>query len=151
MWGALIGLATTVAGGLLKKKESSKQADVSTQNAEAMQKEADYQRFRTSVQLKRNSQYLSSLLGAQRAAYAKSGIQVDTGTAMQVAESSVEESVEDAMLILQEGEFNVQRALSGVNMYQQQAHDISRAGTIQMGTTILTGAWDFVKSLSGGK
>lgn len=147
LWGSIIGLGAQVLGGVMGKDKADDQADVASKNAEAMQKEADYQRFKTSVQLKRNTQYLNELLGAQRAAYAKSGIQVDTGTALQVAESSAAQSAEDAELIRQEGEFNVQRALSGVNMYNQQSQDISQQGKIQMGTTLLTGAWDFVKNL----
>jgi len=147
IWGALIGAGTQVLGGIMDKKKSDAQADVAERNAEAMQKEAEYQRFRTEVQIKRNTRYLNALLGSQRAAYAKSGVQVDTGTALQIAISSAEQSAEDAELIRQEGEFNVQRALAGVNMYNQQSQDIAKQGMIQMGSTILTGAWDFAKNL----
>lgn len=153
-WGAVIGLATSVIGGIMQKKQADKQASsqeyAATQNRQAMEKEAEYQRFRTSILLKRQKQYTQSVLGAQRAVYAKNGIQVDTGTALQVAEATAAQAAEDAMLIRQEGEFNIERAMLGADMYGRQAqatNDIRQAGNIEMGTTLLTSGWDFASNM----
>ena len=147
MWGAIIGLAASVGGALLSKKKADTQADTVKDNAAAMKAEADYQKFRTSVLLKRQQEYTTKLLSSQRVAYAKAGIRVDTGTALHVAESSLLQSEEDAQLIRMEGEFNVNRAMAGAQMYDQQASDMRKAGYIEAGGTLLTSGWDFAQNM----
>lgn len=145
--GPIIQLGMSLWQAKQQDELAESRSGISGQNAAAMQKEAEYQQFRTSVLLKRQKDYTAKVLGSQRAAYAKAGIQVDTGTALKVAEDTAAQAAEDAMLIKQEGQFNYERALAGVNMYQQQAKDITRAGYVETGTTLLTGGWDFVKNM----
>lgn len=142
---AAIGVGLSIFDAWNKTDEADKQSDVAEKNAAAMQKEADYQAFRTSVLLHRQRETTVRLLSAQRAAFAHNGIQVDTGTALNIAEQTATQSMEDRALIRQEGQFNYDRALLGVSMYQQQADDITKSGYIEAGSTILTGVWDFTR------
>jgi predicted transcriptional regulator len=147
MWGAIIGLASAAVSAYSSKKKSDAESNANAANAESMEEEKKFQEWRTATLLKKQQQYTNSVMAAQRTAFAKNGIRLDTGTSQQLAESTLAQAAEDASYIRMEGEFNAKRASSAGSLYSQQAKDAQTAGMISGGTTLLTGGWQFAQSM----
>jgi hypothetical protein len=147
MWGAIIGLASAAIGAIGSKKKADAESNANAANAEAMEEEKKFQEWRTSTLLKKQEEYSKALQSTQRTVFAKNGIRLDTGTALQLAKSTQAQAAEDASYIRMEGEFNAKRASSAGSLYAQQSRDARTAGFISSGSTLLTGGWEFAQSM----
>jgi hypothetical protein len=137
MWGTVIGAALSLYS---QKKASDARQEAAQSNAAGMRAEAEYQQYKTNIQLQRLKDYKDRLIARQRVMFAKSGIQIDENTALQVVLDSARQYEDDKAILIKEGELNVNRAMSGAKMYEEESESIKTAGYISMGRTLLNTA-----------
>lgn len=133
MFSAILTLGSAALGLWSQKKESDAVRAAATtnqatmaQNKEAMKKEAEYQRWRTGVELGRLTDYKTKVMARQHSMFAKAGISIDSGTVQAVFDDTHEKYLMDREILKMEGQFNVERALAGAKSYDRQAAAYAR-------------------------
>lgn len=147
--GAVMAVGGTALNFLGEKNAADAKQDAYNNNAALSAKEAEYQQFRTGVLEKRLTESYLLAVGRQRALYAKSGVIVDEGTAGAMVEESTRRYNEDKALLLQEGQFNVDRAKMGAQNFQSLASSAETAGYLRQGATLMQGA-ETLKNVNWG-
>jgi hypothetical protein len=130
----VVGVGLDVFG---QHQAASEQASAAGQNAERYRKEAEFQQYRTGVRLEELAEYKDRVISMQRVQFAKSGVVVDRNTAQLVVEETARQYDKDRQAIMMEGEFNVDRALLGVQSSLDTASSIKKASYIDIGRTLL--------------
>jgi hypothetical protein len=136
----IVGIGAKVFG---QKSEADRVSDAQRTNAARLQKEAEYQEFRTGRSLEDLEQYKDSIIAKQRVAMAASGIVVDRNTAQRVVEDTARKYDMDREALILEGQFNVERARLGASAALESASQTKTASLINIGSTLLSAADDF--------
>lgn len=134
----LVGVGLDLFG---QKSEADARQAAAGDNAARYAKEAEYQQYRTGVQLDELEDYKNSVIANQRVAFAKAGIVIDRNTALDVNEATARQYEKDKLAIETEGRFNVERAQMGAASSLSAGRDIRTASYFDMGRTILNTDW----------
>ncbi len=121
-----------------QKREADRIEGVTRDNAARLQKEAEYQQYRTDVKLKELRQYKDQVIGKQRVAMASAGIRIDANTALRVVKDTATSYQMDKNAILKEGGFNVERALLGAQAQLESGSQAKAASRINIGKTLFS-------------
>jgi hypothetical protein len=136
---SVIGTGLDVYG---QKREADRIEGAAQENAARLQKEAEYQAYRTKVKLKELKQYKDQVIGKQRVAMAAAGIRVDRNTALEVVKDTARSYQADKTAILTEGKFNIERAELGAVAQLEAGSQAKAASRYSMGRTLLTSLLD---------
>ena len=144
------GMVTSAVGqyqqGQAQAKQAEYQAGIARNNAIMAQHEADY-RAKTGVQERQQHQLkIEQLKGAQRAAIGASGVEMTSGSPLDLLMDTSEQGAADLLRIDQNTALDIWRIRGGQANYEAQAglFDASAAGyrsggAFGAGTTLLTG------------
>ena len=85
------------------RRAAAENAAISRLDAEAMEKSARATQFAAGIEMMRHAQRVDAFIGAQKAAYAKSGVTLGTGSALDVVADTSRKAAIDSSLIEYEG------------------------------------------------
>jgi hypothetical protein len=119
------------------------QADVAERNAKVAEYEGQYALEASREKALQHRKRLNAFLGEQRAAQGASGVEVDSGSFLDVTLDTVEQGKMDELAILHEGDLAVWRSEVQADSYNAQA-DLARMNQsspfLAGGTALMTGA-----------
>lgn len=137
--GLVSSIGSTVMGTMGAVQQAKAQnakaeynAQVSENNAQAAQAEADYARNQAWRNASEKRKETALLIGAQRAKMGASGALVDAGSFMDLSLSTAEQGELDAMALVQEGDMAAWRAERQRDNYLQGAN-MSRSSKVSTG------------------
>jgi capsular polysaccharide biosynthesis protein len=136
-----IGFGMQMGGGILgflannEATNAQVQADVS--NQQQAEQEAQYQSVLAGEQETTLANTFRQAVGSQRVAYAKAGIQLDTGVAAQMLRDSAKTYDQDKAFLLQNAGFKVNAANMKAQNFANQAANAKEAGNIKQGQTLM--------------
>ena len=130
----VIGLVSSIAGGVAQSQQASINADLERQEAELARQRAatEEENFR------RNTQ---RLLGAQRAAFGRAGV-TGEGTPLLIATETASEAEFDALTIRFGGEVEASRRLARARALDAGGQAALAGSLFRAGTTLLTASGD---------
>lgn len=131
--GALASAGTAVYSGEQARKAQSYNADAMEEQARAERMKADYE---ASI-LKRNAEKMRARM---RLNYLASGVDISEGTAMMVMAEDAKQAEMDFQAIRYGGNAAAIRAKQEARMMRYQGASAARAGYINAGSSLLTGA-----------
>ncbi len=134
----ILGVVNTGLDIYGQKRAADREEGAAIANADRLQKEAEYQGYRTETKLKELKQYKDQIVGKQRVAMASSGIRIDDNTALNVVKDTARSYQSDRLAILKEGEFNVERAQLGATAQLEAGSQAKAASKIGIGQSLLT-------------
>jgi hypothetical protein len=134
---AAVGTAASVAGsissGIAQSQAANYNAEVDRNNAIQAQQAADQQAVVT-------QQQTQSKIGQQKVDYAASGVDVGTGTPLDVMNDTATKGKLDALTLRYGGQVQGLRDTSAATLAQYQGYSALTAGALNAGSTLLTGA-----------
>lgn len=148
---AIVGIAAAIASagtaiyaGEQQRKQQSYNADVMEEQARAERMKADYE---ASI-LKRNADKMRARM---RLNYLSSGVDITEGTAMMAMAEDAKQAEMDFQAIRYGGNAAAIRAKQEARMARYQGASAVRAGYINAGTSLLTGAGHAAKAYTAPK
>ena len=142
--GALASAGTAVYSGEQQRKQQSYNADAMEEQARAERMKADYE----AGILKRNADKMRARM---RLNYLSSGVDISEGTAMMAMAEDAKQAEMDFQAIRYGGNSAAIRAKQEAKMARYQGASAARAGYINAGTSLLTGAGDAAKTYASFK
>lgn len=141
---ALAALALTAAStglGVMQNLQAGKDAKAwSEYNAEVLKREAETARQNASLEAEQQRKAGERLKGAQRAAFAKAGVDIGSGSPLDVLAETAAETELAVSTIKWAGEQQARRALSAAEATRLKGDAARRASYWGAGTTLLSGA-----------
>ena len=131
--GAIASAGTAVYAGEQQRKQQSYNADAMEEQARAERMKADYE---ASI-LKRNAEKMRARM---RLNYLASGVDISEGTAMMAMAEDAKQAEMDFQAIRYGGNVAAIRAKQEARMARYQGASAARAGYINAGSSLLTGA-----------
>lgn len=129
---AMASAAGTMYNANAQKKAAEYNEEVNKQNAETAAQQAHYDAEQSRLKNRR-------LLSAQRAAYAASGVDPDSGSALDVQEDSAITGEEERMVALYTGRTAANASLSRARLAKMEGKAAMTGGYIAAGGTLLGG------------
>ena len=141
--GTLVGAISAISQG----RAAQQQADL---QAEIFRREAERERLVSKGEASDFARQSRRLLARQRALAGGSGVQIGTGTPLELSVDTAEEAEFQRLKILSGGEADVSRLLSRAALEREKGRAARRAGFIRGGSLLLRGAGQtFGKSSTG--
>lgn len=131
----IIAAAIAAAGSAYAGIQSQKTARA---NAEAYQMEAAFQKKRAEIEAQVQKKQGEKLLGAQRSAYLKSGVDI-TGTPLSVLAQSAYDLEWERQLIEAGGEYRAASAEQQARVQRMRGNQFMAAGFAEAGSSLLSG------------
>lgn len=121
--------------------EQGQQAqEVQKYNAKVQENRAIEETQRAAFDAQRSREQSRRILANQRAVYGSSGVDVAAGSPLLVMADSAKQAELDAQVILSGGQARASDAWARANIARYQGKAAAQAGTINAGTTLLSGA-----------
>lgn len=141
--------AVAVAGVLISAfsvyQQGQYQKAVGKYNAEMARREGEIQKARGDIELRQHREKLKRLKGSQKVAFLKSGVQLGSGSALEVLADTEAQAALDEEIIKYNTKAGIwgKEAEAGLSLMSARQGEV--AGTLGAGSTILKGAskWDF--------
>lgn len=137
--GAVASAGSAIYSGEQQRKQQSYNADAMEEQARAERMKADYE----AGILKRNADKMRARM---RLNYLSSGVDISEGTAMMVMAEDAKQAEMDFQAIRYGGNAAAIRAKQEARMARYQGASAARAGYINAGTSLLTGAGQAAKT-----
>lgn len=141
--GAAVSAYGAVKQGQYAKASSEYNAQIAQRDALAAQQKAEYDAETSERKFK-------SLIGRQRALYAKAGVDITTGSPLLMMSLQAEEAERDRQAILYSGKTAAQSDIDRMNLFKFQGGAAETAGYISGGSTFLTGLANAGSSMPQG-
>jgi hypothetical protein len=133
---AVVAAGATIYSTQQQAKAAKYNAALAEQDAKQAQEAAAYQE----AQHRRNTY---RALSAQRAAYAKAGVEINDGSPLEIAADTAREAEMDALAIRYSGSIQAARANAEAGLQRFQARSVQTGGYISAGGTLLGGAANY--------
>jgi len=140
MWETILQIGGTVLSMFAQSQQSQARQDAAGYNVNLAQKEAEYQGWRNNVELSRLADVKDRLVARQKVLYAKAGVQIEEGVAQSVYDDTIVQYEADKAILKQQGQFNIDRALAGGKIAEEQGESAQLLGYLGMGRTLLSNA-----------
>jgi len=139
---AALALAGAAAGmGALQSLQAGKDAKAwSEYNAAVLEREAEMARQNAALEAEQQRKAGERMKGAQRAAFAKAGVDVGSGSPLDVLAETAAETELAVSTIKWAGEQQARRAISAAEASRMKGDAAKRASYWGAGTTLLSGA-----------
>ena len=132
--------ATAGASAYAAKSGADAQADAAKYNAKVATNAAQTAQLQAAFDAGQIRDKNRRLLGAQRAAFAASGIDPNSGTAMDVYQDTSTRGEWNALTAIYTGKVGANAQLAQATLDRMNASSAQRAGNIGIGTSLLGGA-----------
>ena len=112
-----IGIGLSVAASIWNGIEQNKLAN---ENAEEMKRQAEFDKFKTKLELDRHWDNIKRIKGARTVAYSSAGVDLTSGSVIAALEDVQKEAELDAFIIQMGGSERVRQAASAASSYKKQ-------------------------------
>lgn len=147
---AAVSAVTTVASTAFSianaQAQASNQSAWANYNAAVARNQAEQAKLEAEASAERKDQEWNALISKQRALLGAAGVDMSTGTPLEVLGKSAEEQELDRRIILWKGENAASQYGSQASIYSGQAANARAAGTAAVGQSLLTGAGGLVST-----
>lgn len=133
---SLAGTAVSAVGAVQQGKAAKASADY---NAAVAHNQAIAARQKAEFDAERERERVQRLLGAQRAGFAKGGVEIE-GTPLLVMEDAAEQGELDVQAILYGGDIQSDNYQAEAGLRRMEGAQAKKAGMFGAGSTLLTGA-----------
>jgi len=127
------GVIESVQAAKAEEKTAKENARIEAENAAAAKRRYDYE-----AKIKREEN--ERLSSKQRALYAKSGVEIDSGTPLLVLAEEARKMEEDALFIEEQGNVEYNAGMSRASIWNTRAREARRSGNVGAVGTILKSA-----------
>lgn len=133
-----LGVVGSVVGGIQGKQTADYNAEVAKNNAQAAKQEAAYEAQMTREQVQR-------VKGAQRAAGASSGLNIDSGTPVAVLGDTAKQGELDVLAQLYRGNVAATGYMNQAKQFKAEGKSAMASGFINAGTSLVGGLSQYAK------
>ncbi len=145
------------AGMSAANLQASSNDEIAKMNAAAQEKQAQQAISMARIRELRHRENTAKFIGSQKVAFAKSGVQLDNGSPLDVISDTAFRSEQDADLIKYEGEIQAWQTRTGASLNltssmidssqtRLMGRQTARAGTMGATTSLLTGGANMISS-----
>lgn len=146
---AAVMLVLAAVSAYMTYEQGQQQQEVMKYNAKVQENRAIEETQRAAFDANRAREQSRRVLANQRAVYGSSGVDIAAGSPLLVMADSAKQAELDAQIILSGGQARATDATARANIARYKGDVYARAGTINAGTTLLSGATKAYGSYSG--
>ena len=132
---AVIGTGTSAYGQYSQAQSQKKWSDY---NADVQRQQAQEALHASEIEAKRKREQGQQLIARQHVLYAKAGLDLN-GTPTEVMLGTASDIETDAQAILHKGEMGYEQGMESATFSQNEGEIAANAGTVQAGSTLLSG------------
>ena len=137
---AAVMLVLAAVAAYASYEQGQQAQEVQKYNAKVNENRAIEETQRAAFDAARSREQSRRVLANQRAVYGASGVDIAAGSPLLVMADSAKQAELDAQIILSGGQARSSDAIARANIARYQGTAAARAGSIQAGTTLLSGA-----------
>ena len=137
--GLVMSMVSAIGGAMAAKDAGEAQKAAADYNAKVMEAQAQSEREAAAFEETQQREQAAKMRARQKVAYLASGVDLSEGTPLEVLGAQAGEMEMDALAIRYNGEVKAKQSESQARIYRMQGQQAQKAGTINAGSSLLTG------------